>query len=98
MRKYPIGLWIPILFLSIGGFAAAEEVWYFSNAAGMALERSLSRAAVLRNKYALSVGDRDAAELPDYLREYYDPAYTIELRTLYENGAESRRQWVFKDP
>ncbi|MDR3138280.1 MAG: hypothetical protein LBT95_01265 [Treponema sp.] len=97
MRKYGLWLWMPVLFLSAGGFAAAEEVWYFSNAAGMTLDRSLSRAAALRNKYALSAGDKTPAELPDYLAEYYDPAFTIELRTLYEDGAESRRQWVFKD-
>jgi hypothetical protein len=79
------------------GFAPAEEVWYFSNAAGMTLERALSRFAALRNKYALSVAGREAAELPEYLREYYDPSLAIELHTLYEEGAESRRQWIFRD-
>jgi hypothetical protein len=63
----------------------------------MALERSLSRAAVLRNKYALSITAPETGELPEYLREFYDPAFRIELHTLYENGVESRRQWIFKD-
>jgi hypothetical protein len=90
-------VWIPILLLLARGFAAAEEIWYFSNAAGMTLERALSRFAALRNKYALSSAAREAAELPEYLREYYDPSFVIELHTLYEDGAESRRQWIFRD-
>jgi hypothetical protein len=63
----------------------------------MTLELSLSRAAALRNKYALSVSSPDVGELPEYLREYHDPSLKIELHTLYEDGAESRRQWIFRD-
>jgi hypothetical protein len=97
LRKGSRRAWIPILLLFARGFVPAEEVWYFSNAAGMTLERALSRFAALRNKYALSVAGREAAELPEYLREYHDPSFAIELHTLYEEGAESRRQWIFRD-
>jgi hypothetical protein len=63
----------------------------------MSLERSLSRFAALRNKYALSISSPEASEVPEYLRKYLDPSFGIELHVLYEDGAESRRQWIFRD-
>ena len=72
-------------------------VWYRSNASGMMLERTPSRAAAMRNEYCLSVGNAGEEELPGLLRPYYDPEFLIELRTLYQNGTESRRQWIFRD-
>jgi hypothetical protein len=84
------------LFLIPGRIGAAEQ-WYRSNAAGMTLERVASRFAALRNKYCLSVGIVSSQELPEYLREYYNPAYQIERHTLYEEGKESRQQWIFRD-
>ncbi|GHT82593.1 hypothetical protein FACS1894137_01790 [Spirochaetia bacterium] len=75
---------------------AYTEDWYVSNAGGMALEPTFSLYA-LRSKYGLSVGSASFAELPEGLRKYYDPSYRIELRTLYEAGVISRRQWLFRD-
>jgi hypothetical protein len=62
----------------------------------MALEPVFSRLA-LREKYALSVETIQASELPPQIRGYYDNTLWIERRILYENGEESRRQWLFKD-
>ncbi|GHV91975.1 hypothetical protein AGMMS50268_24780 [Spirochaetia bacterium] len=84
------------LLLVAWGEAGTEE-WYLSNAAGMALEAKASRFAALRNKYSLSVGRASAAEPPDLLRKYYKPSWIIEVHTLFENGKESRRQWIFRD-
>jgi hypothetical protein len=88
--------------LLLGLFAGAvlglygEPRWFISNAAGMMLESAYSRLA-LRGKYALMVDTVPSSGIPERLREFYDPAYTVELRVLYENGEESRRQWLFKD-
>jgi hypothetical protein len=82
-------------FFLIAGMGAAQD-WFLSNAGGMALEPVFSRLA-LRNKYGLSVDRRAAGDIPEQLRPYYDPAYTVELRTLYEEGKESRRQWICRD-
>ncbi|MDR3342752.1 MAG: hypothetical protein LBT14_08205 [Treponema sp.] len=96
MGKIAYRAWIPVLLLAMAWSAPAQE-WYFSNAAGMILEPALSRLAALRSKYCLEVGTLPARDLPEYLQQYHDPAYRIELHILYERGKESRRQWVFKD-
>ncbi|MDR0589260.1 MAG: hypothetical protein LBG25_01810 [Spirochaetaceae bacterium] len=62
----------------------------------MALEPAFSRLA-LRGKYALSVETAQVSELPSQIRGYYDSAFLIERRILYEDGKESRRQWIFRD-
>ncbi|GHT96227.1 hypothetical protein FACS1894141_6140 [Spirochaetia bacterium] len=84
------------LFVLGAALPAAAETWYLSNAAGMPLEAAFSRLA-LRNKYALSVETMKARDLPPILERYYDASYMIELHILYENGEESRRQWIFRD-
>jgi len=71
--------------------------WYRSNAAGMALEPIPSRLAALRNEYSLSVETVNHIELPESLVPYYDDSYKVELRILYEEGSEFRRQWIFRD-
>jgi hypothetical protein len=76
--------------------AALTEQWYISNAGGMALEPS-SRLVALRNKYSLMVGPASPGELPELLREYYQASWALEVRVLYTEGAESRRQWLFLD-
>jgi hypothetical protein len=63
----------------------------------MALEPFYSRLAALRNQYALSIGPFPAGELPPELLPYYSPGLRVELRALYEDGKESRRQFLFKD-
>jgi hypothetical protein len=51
----------------------------------------------MRNEYCLSVRIAGREELNESLSPYYDPSFVIEIRTLYENGMESRRQWIFRD-
>ena len=92
----------PVLFaglLVLGGMAAGlagAQDWFISNAAGMALEPAVSRIA-LRSEYALSVNRAVPEELPGALLPYYRENYTAELRTLYQEGEEYRRQWIFRD-
>jgi hypothetical protein len=90
--------WLPALVL-IAAMAenASAQQWYRSNPAGMALEPVLSRLAALRNNYCLSIEFPPPGELPAYVQEYHRPSYRIELHTLYENGQESRRRWIFRD-
>lgn len=82
-------------FALLASGAAAAEEWFRSNAAGMGLEFEPSRAAALRNRYALSV--KTAGNIPPLLRQYFQAGFLAELRTLYENGKELRRQWIFRD-
>jgi len=78
---------------SLGG-----DEWYISNVAGMTLEYLPSRAAALRNKYALQVQIIPIHEIPPLLREYWKEEYTGELRILYEDKKEIRRQYLYRDP
>ncbi|MDR3172328.1 MAG: hypothetical protein LBU17_12040, partial [Treponema sp.] len=96
MRSPIRGAWLSVLLWTsvVAGNAAAQE-WYFSNAAGMALEPALSQLVALRSKYCLEVGTASLAELPEPLDQYYTPSYRIELHILYEDGKELRRQWIF---
>jgi len=71
--------------------------WYRSNSSGIAIEYVQSRLAALRNEYCLSVERVEPWLLPKILSSHYDNTFTVELRILYENGKESRRQWVFRD-
>ena len=70
--------------------------WYRSNAGGMMLEEIPSRLAAIRNEYALVSDFIGQDELPEFLLPYYDNHY-IEIRVLYHNAEESRRQWIFRD-
>jgi hypothetical protein len=93
-------LFSPLVLVFLAGPLFSQDgasVWYRSNASGMTLERLSSRAAAMRNEYCLSVGNAGPGELPELLRPYYKPEFLIELRVLYENGTESRRQWIFRD-
>ncbi|MDR0301592.1 MAG: hypothetical protein LBI04_04665 [Treponema sp.] len=71
--------------------------WFRSNSGGMAIEEMQSRIAALRSEYALVIDFTSDEELPEYLLEYYDDRYFIEIRTLYKNGEEDRTQWIFRD-
>jgi hypothetical protein len=100
LRKLPA--YGPVLLaglLVLGGIAAGlagAQDWFISNAAGMALEPAVSRIA-LRSEYALSVDRAVPEELPEALLPYYRENYAAELRTLYQEGEEYRRQWIFRD-
>ena len=71
--------------------------WFRSNSGGMALEELPSRFAALRNEYALVIAFTAPEKLPEYLLPYYESSYYIEERKLYEQGEESRIQWIFRD-
>ena len=80
-----------------GSGIESETRWYRSNSAGMALELVTSRSAALRNEYCLSVQGALSFDLPPILISHYEHQFSIELRILYENGSEIRRQWIFRD-
>ena len=71
--------------------------WFRSNAGGMTLEEIPSRLAALRNKYALVIDYVPPDEIDLRLLSFYQSEYTVEIRILYEQGAEVRRQWLFRD-
>jgi antitoxin component YwqK of YwqJK toxin-antitoxin module len=75
----------------------AAPGWHRSNAAGMALERSPSRFAALRNPYALLVEFLSEADIPGLLKPYYEAGFVIEGRTLYRDGRKERGQWIFRN-
>jgi hypothetical protein len=96
LRKVKVKAFTAALFLLALESAAAED-WYLSNAAGMTLEPLYSRFIALRERYCVSIDEASEVELPAILLPYYDSAFRIELHTLYENGVQTRRQWIFKD-
>ena len=71
--------------------------WFRSNAGGMALEEIPSRVAALRNEYALVIDFTSPDELPEYLADYFEQEYILEIRKLYKHGEETRMQWLFRD-
>ncbi|MDR2923588.1 MAG: hypothetical protein LBU85_09650 [Treponema sp.] len=76
---------------------AGPPRWFRSNAGGMALEEIPSRLGALRNKYALVVDYVAPDELEPRLIPFYKEDYSIEIRILYMEGKESRKQWLFRD-
>jgi hypothetical protein len=97
LRKPGISALLLFIFFTPALYAADRQ-WYRSNTAGMALEQSLSRAAALRNEYALSIYEGTPEDIPEFLASYYgQSAPFIEIRALYENGEEKRTQWIFRD-
>ena len=83
----PLPLWIP----------PGPPRWFRSNAGGMTLEEVSSRLTALRNKYALVIDYIAPYELEPRLLPFYHSGYTIEIRILFEQREESRRQWLFRD-
>jgi hypothetical protein len=71
-------------------------LWFVSNEMGQALRSAYSLTA-LREKYALSVMPVYEEFLPDEYRPRYQSGWTVECRTLYEEGELMRTQWVFMD-
>jgi hypothetical protein len=71
-------------------------LWFVSNEMGQALRSAYSLTA-LREKYALSVMPVSEEFLPDEYRSRYQSAWSAECRTLYEDGALMRTQWVLLD-
>ena len=73
------------------------ERWFRSNAGGMALEVSPTRTLALRNPHALVVYHTGPQNLPQLIRPFFNANLLIEVRVLYTDGQESRRQWIFRD-
>jgi hypothetical protein len=96
LSPFPV-LWGETEFDNPGSSETRAGVWYLSNGAGMALERAWSRLAALRNPYCLLVEERPPGELPELLISSYQEPWIVELRTLFKDGEESRRQWIFRD-
>jgi hypothetical protein len=63
----------------------------------MTLEEIPSRLAALRSRYALVIDYAPPDEVEPRLLPYYQDEYTVEVRTLYEQRMEVRRQWLFRD-
>ncbi len=88
-----------LLFLFSFGASAFSEDWYISNAAGMSLEKTFSRAA-LREPYALKIETWQPNQIPAEIVQYVDSSidipesFSVELHTLYENGEEKNRRWI----
>ena len=98
-RAFSLPLLPLVLFLAGTGFAYAQEriLWYRSNSTGLALEMIPSRLLAMRNEYCLSVESIALRDLPAILLPYYENTFRIELRTIYKNGNEYRRQYQFRD-
>ena len=71
--------------------------WFRSNAGGMTLEEMPSRLAAIRNTYSLVIDYISSDELDSLLAPFYYDDYIIEIRVLFEDGEERRRQWIFRD-
>ena len=90
-----------IFFPAMASYAQnvpSQAAWYRSNPSGMALEYIPSRLAALRHEYSLSVESisSNSNRVPQILRPFFEASFRIELRTLYENGAFLRQQWLFR--
>jgi len=71
--------------------------WFKSNSGGMALEETYSKTAALRNEYVLLIETPGINEIPNQLLMFFEDNFIAELRTLFKNAEEQRRQWLFKD-
>jgi len=71
--------------------------WFRSNAGGMALEEIPSRLGALRNEYALVIDYVPPDELEPRLLPFFKDEYIIEIRILYKEKKEARRQWLLRD-
>ncbi len=94
---------IGLVFLFLLGTKIFSQDWYISNAAGMALEKTFSRAA-LREDYALKIEYRGPDRIPPEIAVFIDPSavvpesYNVELHTLYKDAGEESRRWIFRYP
>ena len=61
------------------------------------LEEIPSRLLAMRNQYALSVAIVSQRDLPEHLRQHFNPSFSIELHTLHENGTPVRFRWIMRD-
>ena len=71
--------------------------WYRSNAGGMAIEEIPSRLGALRYEYALVIDYLTPDELDPRLLPFFKDEYIIEIRILYKEKKENRKEWLFRD-
>jgi YD repeat-containing protein len=71
--------------------------WFRSNAGGMAIEEVPSSLGALRGTYALLIDYVSPDEMDPRLLPFYKDEYFIEIRILYKEKKETRRQWLFRD-
>ena len=71
--------------------------WYHSNASGMMLGSLPSQLAALRAEYALALSPVSRNQIPPMLLPYFVSSYSMELRTLFNEGEVTRKQWIFRD-
>jgi YD repeat-containing protein len=76
---------------------AGPPRWFRSNAGGMALEEIPSRLGAIRNKYALVIDYAAPDELDPRLEPFFRDEYIIEIRILYKDKKEIRKQWLLRD-
>jgi len=76
---------------------AGPPRWFRSNAGGMALEEIPSRLGALRHEYALLIDYVNTDDMDPRLLPFHKDEYIIEIRILYKEGKESRRQWLFRN-
>jgi YD repeat-containing protein len=76
---------------------AGPPRWFRSNAGGMALEEIPSRLGALRNQYALVIDYVAPDELEPRLTPFFKDEYIIEIRILYKDKKETRKQWLLRD-
>jgi hypothetical protein len=86
-----------IFFFSPPAWGQKKSEWYISNAGGMTIEKAASRFAAMRSPYCLLVEEGSFRNMPDLLRPYYRVPWFVELRVLYKDGEETRRQWLFRE-
>jgi hypothetical protein len=83
--------------LQSGWIVPGPPRWFRSNAGGMALEETPSRLAALRNEYTLVIDYVSPDELEPRLLQFYQSGYIVEIRVLYKQGVETRKQWLLRD-
>jgi len=76
---------------------ASPPRWFRSNAGGMALEEIPSRLGALRNQYAMVIDYVAPDDLDPRLTPFSKDEYIIEIRILYKDRKETRKQWLLRD-
>jgi hypothetical protein len=97
LRLAAFPVFLLLIFSPFPSWGQKKSEWYLSNAGGMAVEKAASRLAALRSPYCLLVEEGSFRDVPDLLRPYYRAPWIVELRVLYKEGKESRRQWLFRN-
>ena len=71
--------------------------WFRSNAGGMVVEETRTRAAALQNEFALNIIYANQNEIPVFLLPYITAGNFLEIHILYRNSRLLRTQWLLRD-